>query len=182
MVSKRFCSFRDYNPGFDNYPPDNDALEVDYVDFSKLNAALVKLYGLSGGRTLAMRAGRTSFLALSERFAALLSDDLAHNEQPVAARVEALLQAIIDEDVQLNADYISLRVAGDQFLYTVEPCPVCWGQGDLEEAMCFSTVGFLQQAIEWAGAGDHYLVEEASCAGTKSTEDAACVFAILKVD
>ena len=92
------------------------------------------------------------------------------------------MQTIIDEGSQLGADHVSLRVAGDQFLYTVEPCPVCWGQGDQEEAMCFSTVGFLQQAIEWVGAGDHYLVEEASCAATKSADDAACVFAILKVD
>lgn len=164
-------------------PPDNDALEVDYVDFSMLNATLVKLYGMSGGRTLAMRAGRALFRALADRFAEMLEfESPAFQEQPYATRVEALLRAMIDEGSQLSAERVSLRVAGDQFLYTVEPCPVCWGDSEQENVMCFSTVGFLQQAVEWAGAGDHYLVEEASCAATKTADDAACVFAILKVD
>jgi len=164
-------------------PPDNDDLTIDYADFSLLNAALVKLYGSSGGRTLALRAGRASFIALAPQFADLLDVNAPDFQaQPIAARVEALLQAIIDAGAQLGADRITLRVAGNQFLYTVDPCPICWGQGGAEEALCFSTVGFLQQAIEWLGAGDHYLVEEASCAATKRIEDAVCVFAILKVD
>lgn len=164
-------------------PPLNDALEIDYVDFSTLNATLMRMYGLSGGRTLATRAGRASFIAGAKRIAARINrDDPEFQSQPPTARVEALLQAIIGEESHQSADRVSLRVAGDQFLYTVEPCPACWGRGDLEETMCFSTVGFLQQAIEWMGAGDHYLVEEASCAATKSTADAACVFAILKVE
>ena len=166
-----------------NRPPHNDALEIDYADLSTLNVTLIKLYGVSGGRTLATRAGRASFRTVSARLVELLDVDApTFQSQSPTARVEALMQAIIADESQVNADRVSLRVAGDQFLYTVDPCPVCWGQSDLEEAMCFSTVGFLQQAIEWVGAGDHYLVEEASCAATKGAGDTACVFAILKVE
>jgi predicted hydrocarbon binding protein len=164
-------------------PPHNDASEVDYADFAALNATLIRMYGLTGGRTLALRAGRNSFMALTERLAAILDiDDAAFQAQPPTQRVKALLEAIVEGGGQLGIDHISLRAAGDQFLYTVQPCPICWKQSNFEDAICFSTVGFLQQAIEWVGAGDYYLVEEASCAATKTTKDATCVFAILKVD
>lgn len=164
-------------------PPLDENLKIDAADLSILNATLMRMYGSSGGRTLATHAGRASFIASAGRIAARLDiDNPAFQEQSPAARVEALLQAIADDENQLNAGHVSLRVAGDQFLYTVEPCPVCWGQEKREETMCYSTVGFIQQAIQWVGAGDDYIVEEASCAATKSAADAACVFAILRAE
>ena len=48
--------------------------------------------------------------------------------------------------------------------------------------LCYGAVGFLQQAIEWVGAGDHYIVEEASCAATKGVQETGCVFVILKME
>lgn len=163
-------------------PPYNDVREVDFVDFGALNAMLVKMYGPRAGRALTQWAGRVSFMALTPYMDDLLNVQAAsfHTKAP-AERVRAMLEIIVDSHRLGNME-ASLQVLGDQFTYTLDPCPFCYGQHRAGHALCHGVVGFLQQAIEWVGAGDHYIVEEASCAATKSLQDTGCVFVILKME
>ena len=163
-------------------PPYNDAREVDFADFSALNAMLVKMYGPHAGRGMALRAGRASFLALTPHLTDILNaQDIAFKEQPPAQRLRAVLETITNDNPSGDVQ-TTLQVAGEQFIYTAKPCPFCWGQNHAPEALCHGLVGFLQQAVEWVGAGDDYRVEEASCAAVKEPKEASCVFVILKVD
>jgi hypothetical protein len=163
-------------------PPYNDALEVDFVDFGALNAMLVKMYGPRAGRALALWAGRVSFMALTAHLDDLLNVQVASFQaQTPAERVWAALDIIADSH-RLGAMEAALQILGDQFTYTLNPCPFCYGQSHAVYSICHGAVGFLQQAVEWVGAGDHYMVEEASCAATKDLQETGCVFVILKME
>lgn len=163
-------------------PPYDDAREVDFADFSALNAMLVKMYGPHAGQAMAQRAGRASFLALTPHLTDVLhTHDITFKEQPPAQRVKAVLETITNDNPPGDV-HTTLQIAGEQFICTANPCPFCWGQNHAPEALCHGVVGFLQQAVEWVGAGDDYRVEEASCAAVKEPKDTSCVFVILKVD
>ncbi|MBN2389303.1 MAG: hypothetical protein JXR84_01185 [Anaerolineae bacterium] len=163
-------------------PPYNDAHEVDFVDFGALNAMLVKMYGPRAGRALALWAGRVSFMALTPSLDALLNVQTASFQaQSPAERVRAVLNNIVDSRC-LGTMEATLQSLGNQFTYTLDPCPFCFGQKHVVHPICHGAVGFLQQAVEWVGAGDQYMVEEASCAATKGPQDTGCVFVILKME
>lgn len=163
-------------------PPYTDAHEVDFLDFGALNAMLVKMYGPRAGRAMTQWAGRVSFMALTPHMDDLLNVQVASFQaQTPADRVRAVLDIVVDSRRLGNME-ASLQVLGDQFTYTLDPCPFCYGQHRAAHALCYGAVGFLQQAIEWVGAGDHYIVEEASCAATKGVQETACVFVILKME
>jgi len=163
-------------------PPYNDAHEVDFADFGALNAMLVKMYGPRAGRALALWAGRVSFMALTPSLDDLLNVRAASFQaQSLAERVQVVLETIVDNQRLGNCE-ATLQSLGGQFTYTLNPCPFCFGQKRFAHPICHGAVGFLQQAVEWVGAGDHYMVEEASCAATKSPQETSCVFVILKME
>ena len=140
------------------------------------------MYGPRAGRALTQWAGRVSFMALTPYLDDLLNVQAASFQaQAPAERVRAILDIIVDSR-RLGTMEATLQVLGGQFTYTLAPCPFCFGQNRLAHPICHGAVGFLQQAIEWVDAGDHYTVEEASCAATKGPEDTSCVFVILKME
>jgi predicted hydrocarbon binding protein len=167
---------------FEGLPPYNNAREVDFADFSALNTMLLKMYGPRAGQAMALRAGRASFLALTPHLTDVLNaQDVTFKGQSPAQRIKAVLETITN-DTPTGEVHTTFQVAGEQFIYAADPCPFCWGQNHSPEAMCHGLVGFLQQAVEWVGAGDDYRVEEASCAAVKEPKGTSCVFVILKVD
>ncbi len=163
-------------------PPYDEACEVDFADLSALNVMVSEVYGPRAGQAMAQRAGRALFTALTPHFSQALDIHTApFKAQPPVQRVKAVLE-VLAHDNPGGDMHGTLQVAGEQFIYIVNPCPFCWGQLRMPEAICGGMVGFLQQAVEWVGAGDHYHVEEAACAAAKEHHDASCVFVFLKAD
>jgi predicted hydrocarbon binding protein len=163
-------------------PPYNDAHEVDFVDFGALNAMLVKMYGPRAGRALALWAGRVSFMALTPSLDDLVNvQSASFQAQSPKERVRVVMDAIVDSR-RLGTMEATLQSLGNQFTYALDPCPFCFGQKHVAYPICHGAVGFLQQAVEWVGAGDDYIVEEASCAATKGSQETSCVFVILKME
>ncbi|HOT91597.1 MAG TPA: hypothetical protein PLJ78_05135 [Anaerolineae bacterium] len=170
------------NAWLEALPPYNEASEVDFADFSALNAMTSEVYGPRAGQAMAQRAGRALFTALTPHFSETLDiDNPTFKAQPPAQRVKAILEVLVHDNSSGDM-HGTFQVAGEQFIYIVNPCPFCWGQTHAPEAICSGVVGFLQQAVEWIGAGDHYRVEEAACAAAKASPDASCVFVFLKLD
>jgi predicted hydrocarbon binding protein len=165
----------------ESLPPSNDAHEVDFLDFGALNVMMVKMYGPRAGRALTQWAGRVLFMALTPDLNALLDvQSASFQAQAPAERVRVVLETMATNR-HFDMMDATLQVLGDQFTYTLNPCPFCFGQG-ITEPVCYGAEGFLQQAVEWAGAGDHYRAEEASCAATKELQETGCVFVILKTE
>ena len=52
--------------------------------------------------------------------------------------------------------------AGDYYIYTSSPCPMCWGYRT-DQAACQLGQGLLQQGTEWVSGGKKFQVEIESC-------------------
>ncbi len=162
-------------------PPDyNDELQVNFADFARLNHVLEEMYGPRGGRALALRAGRAAFkVAIEQLGAAVGLAGAAFKLLPARTRLKRLLDAIIKGMSKQSTAQTYLTEEDDKLLYHVKPCPACWGRHQERSPVCHGTVGFLLEALEWAGLMDEYEVEEVSCAATQDHAE-ECVFALRK--
>lgn len=162
----------------DNYPPGNLAKEFDFSDVSAINQALEEMYGPRGGRGLALRAGRATFADSLRNFGALAgAGDLAFKVLPLYAKMRIGLPAMAKIFSQVSDQQTSVREQGDDFVYTIHRCPVCWGRDNLDKPVCFIAVGLLQEGLKWLSGGNEFRVNESKCI---ATSDDVCEFIIQK--
>jgi predicted hydrocarbon binding protein len=162
----------------DNYPPDNLDLAFDFAHFSMINLTLEEMYGVRGGRGLALRAGRTTFEDVLKDYGALAGvGDLAFRVLPTQAKVKIGLQAMARIFSEKSDQVTSVVEDDDNYRYIVERCPVCWGRTEAESPVCFYLVGLLQEGLKWVSGGKEFRVNEASC---QAMGDESCEFVIFK--
>lgn len=161
----------------DHYPPANLAKEFDFADYAALNAALEEMYGPRGGRGLQMRAGRIAFTKGLQALGALSGvGDLATRLLPLSAKISIGIPAMARVISQISDEAITVDDRGDHLVYTVRPCPACWGR-TAQQPICFSHRGVLEQALDWLSNGRRFRVEETDCIATGGH---ACVYTIYK--
>lgn len=164
-------------------PPYDEQLAVDFVDFTALNVTLEEMYGVRGGRALALRAGRVSFHAILEQLGAQEKLEAGgFHELPLPVRIATLLKKIAE--VMAGETDAKIRISqetDDRLLYHLEPSASCWARTHVERPVCHSTMGLLLEAIEWAAGEDEYMVEEVECAATRNIIARPCVFAITRI-
>ena len=162
----------------ENYPPDNLDLAFDFAHFSMINLALEEMYGVRGGRGLALRAGRTTFEDVLKDYGALAGvGDLAFRVLPTQTKVKIGLQAMA-RIFSEKSDQITSVVEDDQtYHYVVERCPVCWGRSGAETPVCFYLVGLLQEGLKWVSGGKEFRINESSCQAMGAE---SCEFVIFK--
>ncbi len=168
----------------DELPPYTDELQIDFADISTLREKLELMYGPRGARALGMRAGRANFKDLHAHFGddLGLSSDTLHSE-PAPMRVEILLDALSKGMEREMSSSVAAQDNEGEFLYTLKPCPECWSRKSSQVLACHGTVGFLQEALEWAGLGDFYQVKQAKPATLLSQDqDNECTFEITRVE
>jgi len=120
----------------DNLPPDNLDKAFDFAHFSMINQALEDIYGLRGGRGLALRIGRTTFADVLKDYGALAGvGDLAYRVLPLQLKI----------------------------IYSVERCPVCWGRTVDDRAVCYYMIGLLQEGLHWVSGGEEFMIYETKC-------------------
>jgi predicted hydrocarbon binding protein len=151
---------------------------ISYHDLSDTQDNLEQLYGLRGGRGLALKAGRAFFtFALRQygRELGLLDNDF--RLQPPAVKIQAGLRRLARFFSQTGDSAIHLEEDPRQFRWTVENCPLCWRRRS-DVPICHMQVGVLQEYFYWASGGKNYNIVETECsaAGAK-----ACVFTIDKI-
>lgn len=157
----RLAALREWQ---EQLPPYDDELGVDFADFSALSEALILAYGPGGGGSVAMRGGRMMFRAMRERFGAEVGLDAPLTAAPAAERVRQLLPRVV-RGWELQSDSrITLAEMEPAFILAVAPCPECWGHRETVHTVCYATVGFLQEALEWGGVGDAYHAVQHACA------------------
>ena len=160
----------------DNYPPNNTELESGMADFGAAQQAVEDFYGPRGARAMLIRIGRATFrYSLQEQPAILGLTGLALKALPTGARMKLVLDNITDaanKDVNLKAH---LREEPDAYYYVNEICPCIW-RPKHDKPACFTTVGVLQEAMQWA-TGKNFRVTEAACISNGAS---ACVYRIPK--
>jgi predicted hydrocarbon binding protein len=163
----------------DNFPPDNLEKEFDFADVSAINQALEEIYGLRGGRGLALRAGRATFADSLKNFGALAgAGDLAFKILPLNAKMRIGVPSMARIFTQVSDQHSTSKEYDDVIVYTIHRCPVCWERHDLDKPVCFIAVGLLQEGLKWLSGGNEFRVNESKCA---SMGDDVCEFVIQKI-
>ncbi len=156
-------------------PPDNLTREFPFERIAALNAALDEMYGLRGGRGMALRAGRAWFANGMKEFGALNGiADPAFRRLSLDDRVRLALQAQADIFSNFSDQRSHLEVTSNSLQFVIENSPFAWGR-DAEKPVCHPLVGLLQECARWASNGRDYTVRETHCI---ATGDAACIVVI----
>jgi len=148
----------------DNYPPDNLEKGFNFADFSALNLALEEMYGPRGGRGLALRAGRAAFAGALRNFGALAGvGDLAFKVLPLSAKLKIGVPAMAKIFSTVSDQHSTVEDHGDELIYTIHRCPVCWGRTGSDKPVCFIATGLLQEGLKWVSGGMEFRVNESKC-------------------
>lgn len=161
----------------DNRPPDNLERQFDFADFSAIWGALEEMYGPRGGRGLALRAGRATFVDALRNFGAMAGvGDMAFKVLPLQVKMRIGLPAMAKIFSQTSDQLSTVAEKDDHFVYTIHRCPVCWGR-KTDKPACFVATGLLQESLKWVSGGNEFRVNQSKA---KSVGDDTCDFIILK--
>lgn len=160
-----------------NYPTNNLELGFSFNEFGAILNTLDEMYGVRGGRGLAMRAGRETFkYALKEFMPVLGIADLAFRPFPLGMKIKIGLEVFAETFNKFTDQIVRLEQDETSHLWIIERCPVCW-QRQSETPCCHLAVGLLQESLFWVSNGKNYRVAEVSCV---AAGDKACVITINK--
>jgi predicted hydrocarbon binding protein len=160
-----------------NYPPNNLELGFSFTEFGAILDTLDGMYGVRGGRGLAMRAGRETFkYALKEFMPVLGIADLAFRPFPMGMKIKIGLEVFAETFNKFTHQIVRLEQDANSHLWVIERCPVCWKRQS-ETPCCHLAVGLLQESLFWVSNGKNFRVSEVNCI---ASGDAACVITIEK--
>ncbi len=135
----------------------------DFAQFSRIQAALEKTYGLRGGQGLALRCGRASFRYSLREFGEQSGyTDLDFRLLPLGTRLRAGSERLARLLNEKSGQIVRVSEEGEHFIWEIERCPVCQGRHS-EGVSCHLTVGMLQESLYWISGGKYFNVEETHC-------------------
>jgi predicted hydrocarbon binding protein len=145
------------------YPPDDAQPALVSGDFCRIGDALEGLYGVRGGRGLALRAGRASFKPFLRVYGAQLGlEEMEFRLLPLPQKLHKGITALAAMFQLSTLQEIWLEEDEQAFYWRSRGCPFCIKRKNTD-ALCHFWVGFLQEALYWLSGGKFYLVEETSC-------------------
>lgn len=166
----------------DNFPPDNDEVEIPWDDFSKLLLSLLELFGEKGSHGLKLRVGREFGRRIIEGRAGLTTTLKASTRLlPEKRRLIFMLDGFRKESEKKFPSPISPRTD----LKEEEGCLLYidkdyyGSEGITSEApFCGAYAGLIQYLVEWI-TGHSYKVDEIECRAMGHPAD---VFKITKAE
>lgn len=161
----------------DNYPPNNLDLGFTFNEFSTIQQTIEEMYGVRGGRGLALRAGRETWkFALKEFMPVLGITDLAFRTLPLGIKIKIGLEVFAQTFNRFSDQRVRLGEDERGYLWIIEQCPICWERTS-EAPCCHLAIGLLEQSLDWVSRGRRFLVQEVECV---ATGDETCTIIISK--
>lgn len=158
-------------------PPDNMAREVDFASLAALNAALEEVYGVRGGRGLALRIGHAAFAQGMKSFGAFAGmQNSAFQALAVPRRTRIGLDALVHVFNNFSDQRMSLRDEERAYYLVVHESPMAWDRNS-EKPVCHALTGLFQEALRWASSGYQFHVQEIEC---QAAGDPDCIFKVSK--
>jgi bacteriochlorophyll 4-vinyl reductase len=158
-------------------PPNTMKREVDYAEFSLLQAAMERIYGPQAGDNLARRSGWATFGRIRNELGPLARlGGIARKALPLNAKLKMVLTLMGRVFSQISDQSVTVDESDEAFLYSITDCPVCWGRR-ADRPLCHATRGVLEQALLWISEGHRYQVREIACIAMGHS---ACQLQILK--
>lgn len=159
-------------------PPDDLERSFDFSNYSAINQALEDIYGSRGGKGLALRIGKTTFADVLKDYGELAGvGDLAFKILPLQEKIKFGLEAMARIFTEKSDQISSVNEREDEYVYSIQRCPVCWGRSAEREPICYYMVGLLKEGLSWVSGGKEFLVSEEKCI---ALGDGACEFVIAK--
>jgi len=159
------------------YPPNDLELGFEFRELSSIQQALEDMYGIRGGRGLAMQAGRATFKYGLQDFEGVIGiADLALRLIPLGIKIKIGAETFVSIFNRFSDQIVVLEEFSDHYIWNNERCAVCWGRRT-DTPCCHLAVGILKEGLHWVSGGHDFLVEEVACI---ATGDPACQFYIAK--
>ena len=160
----------------DSYPANNLQKAFDFAALSSINIALEEMYGQRGGRGIASRAGRALFADGLKDFGSLVGvGDLALQVLPLKQKIKIGLPAFATIFNRITDQVVEVDQDGEDHLWKITRCPVCWGRNDLLKPACDLAGGLLEESLRWVSGGIDFEVVEEKC---HAVGDDCCQFRI----
>jgi len=144
-------------------PPDNLKRQFDFAYLAAMNIALEDMYGVRGGRSMALRTGRSWFSEGLKDFGILAGfQHPAFQALSLEKRAEMSLDAVAavfashsDQNTHIEQDTAS-------FYFIVPVSPMIWERTS-DKPACHAFIGMIQGLLHDATGGYEYHVYEQSC-------------------
>ncbi len=160
----------------DHYPPDNLEKEFDFADFTRLQIAIVDMYGEHGGQVFIKRSARAAFGSALSNYGAMAGVNTpAFRGLDVQTQTRIGLQAMAKIFSEISDQTASVEQGGETFMYTVRQCAQCWQRMGLSSPICFFGAGMLEGGLKWISGGHEFQVNEIQC---KAMGDEVCKYSI----
>jgi hypothetical protein len=159
-------------------PPDEWAPGLDFAEIAAVNYALEDIYGVRGGRGMALRAGMAFFDYGLKDVGVLKGVTTAQfYALPIAARAQISLMGLVTlfSAHSSQASFFE-DPPGDAFHFIASPSPFAWERVS-DSPVCHVLVGTLRASLRWATDGYEFAVNETLCRATGAD---ACVFSVKK--
>lgn len=158
-------------------PPDNLQPGLDFSELAGFNAALEAVYGVRGGRGIALRTG-TAFFELGLQGVGVLRGVTAPEfaTLPTEAQAQISLMGLAAVFTSLTDQTTHLEETERAFQLVVRQSPFAWERVS-DKPVCHVHVGAIQMCLRWATGGHEFAVYETTCRATGADK---CVFQITK--
>ncbi len=165
----------------DNYvtnpPPDNLDAQFDFAHMAALNQALEQMYGVKGGRGIALRIGRASFAQGLKRFGAMKGiADPAFRALPLHSQMDIGLRGLAAIFTNFSDQESQVEITEDELKFIVSASPMAWGR-TTEKPVCHALAGIIQECLRWSSNGMEFYVREIAC---QATGDHDCIFRVSR--
>jgi predicted hydrocarbon binding protein len=151
----------------DNFPPENNELEIPARDVQKLYLTLIELFGTKGAWGLQVRSGREFVRIFLEKSPTLSKTvKIATKFLSETKRMKFALEQFIDQDnkrftSESGDSRVTLQEREDGFLIIYTDNHLSEGVTS-QEPICGAIVGNLQELVEWITGHEHE-VREIQC-------------------
>ncbi len=153
------------------------ANSLDFVQIAAFSEGLETLYGVRGGRGIALRTGNALFEVGLRDYGAMLGVQAPQFQRlSVTQRAHLGLVGVAHILSHISDQASSVEDHETSWAFIVDPSPFAWGRVS-DEPVCHVLTGMLQAALRRATDGYQFVVYETACRATGANQ---CVFRINK--
>ncbi len=146
----------------DNFPPNDEKLEVPGSDFGAIVGSIIDVFGEKGARPLLYKAGRRGFQLVMEKNPAMIGFmGLGLKLLSKRKRLEKVMEIGAESTNKVFGENQRFYVGEEGFILELFDCYWCKGLKS-EGPICFGDVGLNAEVAKWA-TGDEHDVKEVLC-------------------
>ncbi|MGB7341252.1 MAG: 4-vinyl reductase [Phototrophicaceae bacterium] len=160
------------------HPPDNDLKRAfDFAAIATLNEGLEEMYGVRGGRGMALRIGQSAFARGLKDFGAMRAvNHPAFKNLSLSKRITYGLNGLAAILTNFSDQRATVESQENTLLFVSDISPFAWGR-TAEKPVCHMMGGIILECLRWSSNGYEFYVREVECTATGHEH---CVFRVNK--